>query len=94
MNVILCLQRMEYKPGSKEYEDYYARHPELKEKDDAMRAMPNILGEGTATYNPIMGPVSEAGFGMLGEMRKYVQNKPNAIKVETDPEDITQKIKI
>jgi len=89
----IMFARMEYKPGSKEYEDYYGRHPELKEQDDAMRAMPNILGEGTATYNPLMGPVSEAGFGMLGEMRKYVDNKPNAVKVETDPEDITRKIK-
>lgn len=89
----IMFARMEYCEGTDEYKDYYERNPELKDEDDSIRQMAPLLGEGTATYNPIIGPVAEAGFGFLHDIKHLVNNNPKENKVEVDPEDITRKIK-
>lgn len=89
----IMFARMAYEPGTPDYEDYYNRHPELKEADDAIREMPSILGEGTATFNPVMGPFAEAGFEFLSDIKHLVQKTSKPEKVEVDPADITHKLK-
>ncbi len=53
----ILFARMNYSPGSLEYEDYYRRHPELKEVDTALRGMPPLGEPGSATYHPIHSPL-------------------------------------
>ena len=38
--------REEYRPGTEKYDAYYARRPELKEVDDKIRALPELLAPG------------------------------------------------
>jgi len=44
--------RMAREPGTREYEDYYARRPEYRDTDDRLRALPPLLAEGGRFYDP------------------------------------------
>lgn len=85
--------RMSYEKDSKEYHDYYKRNPDKKQIDDEFRELPNICGEGTATFHPIHSPFADAGFRFLGDIKKYVEGEVNKNKVEVTAEEITSKIK-
>jgi len=85
--------RMSYKKGSKEYEDYYKKNPEKKEIDDEIRELPNICGEGTATFHPLHSPLADAGFRFLSDIRKYSDGDINKNKVEVEPEEMSKKLK-
>ncbi|SKC85628.1 reductive dehalogenase [Maledivibacter halophilus] len=85
--------RMSYKKGSKEYEDYYKRNPDKKHIDDEIRELPNICGEGTATYHPLNSPFADAGFKFLSDIKKYVEGEVNKNRVEVTAQEMTNKIK-
>lgn len=85
--------RMNYRKGTKQYEDYYKRNPHKKEIDDNLRSLPNICGEGTMSYNEINSPIAEAVFKFLGDIKKFSEGEPNEKLVKINPEEITAKIK-
>ncbi|WP_432405187.1 4Fe-4S dicluster domain-containing protein [Wukongibacter sp. M2B1] len=85
--------RMSYDKNSSQYDDYYKRNPEKKEVDDELRKLPNICGEGTATFHPLHSPLADAGFRFLGDIKKYVEGEVNPNRVEVEAEEITKKIK-
>ncbi|QZY57254.1 4Fe-4S dicluster domain-containing protein [Crassaminicella profunda] len=90
----VMFSRMNYKKGTKEYRDYYERNPNKKEIDDVLRDMPNIGGEGTATYDPINSPIMDACFRFLGDIKKLSEGEINNKKVdEIDPVTMTKKLK-
>ncbi len=61
----ILFARMNYSPGSLEYQDYYRRHPELKEVESALRGMPPLGEPGSATYHPIHSPLVGSAFRFL-----------------------------
>lgn len=85
--------RMSYEKGSEQYKDYYSKNPVKKEIDDELRSLPNICGEGTATYSPINSPIADAAFRFLNDIKKFSEGEINNNKVETNPEEMTRKIK-
>ncbi len=85
--------RANYKKGTAEYEDYYSRNKDKKKIDDEIRSLPNICGEGTATFHPIHSPVADAGFRFLADIRKYVDGEVSNTKVDVNPQEISNKIK-
>ncbi|MGL5674783.1 MAG: hypothetical protein ACRDDX_00010 [Cellulosilyticaceae bacterium] len=85
--------RASYKEDSVSYEEYYTRHPERKEGDDAIRQKPQLCGEGTATYDPLIGPMAGAAFHFLSDIRKFSEGEVSGTKVEVDPELMTKRIK-
>lgn len=89
----VMFSRMTYRKGTEAYEDYYKRNPHKKDKDDILREPPHVLGEGTATYNPINSPIGEAAFRFLGDIKKFAEGRPNPNKVETDASIMTSKLK-
>ena len=78
--------RMAWPVDSEAYRDYYQRNPHLKEIDDELRSMPDICGEGTATYDPINSPIAEATFMFLNDIRHCAEGGPmgDAVAVEGD----------
>ncbi|MDW7678907.1 MAG: reductive dehalogenase domain-containing protein, partial [Bacillota bacterium] len=83
-----------YTPGSPEYEDYYRRHPELKEVDNALRAMPPMGEPGSATYHPVHSPLVGSAFQFLSEMKHLSEGFPAAEKtVVPGPEEMTRLLK-
>lgn len=49
----IMFSREEYLPGSKRYEAYYDRRPELKAVDDRIRSLPELLEPGGKLYDPV-----------------------------------------
>lgn len=90
----IMFARMSYESGKPQYEDYYTRHPEKKEIDDTLRNMPNICGEGTATYHPINGKIVESTFEFLSRLHPLCQGDVNDTRLEDyDKEEMTKRIK-
>jgi ferredoxin len=85
--------RMNYKVGSREYDDYYKNNMEQKNKDDELRELPNIGGEGTATYHPVHSPLADAGFGFLADIKHLASGSVNPKKAIIDPVEATEKLK-
>lgn len=89
----IMFARMVYQKGTKEYDDYYARKPEKKEIDDALRAKPGLCSEGTPTYHKVLSPVADANFMLLADLRKHCEGEPASKKLEVDRREITSLIK-
>ncbi len=47
-------------PGTDEFEAWYTEHPELREFDDALRAMPHLGAPGARTWDPLAAPATAA----------------------------------
>lgn len=89
----IMFARMSLPKGSKEYEDYYQRNPEKQEFDDQLREMPHLMGEGTATHNPVISPVGVSAFRFLADMKQFCEGPVNPVQVEVGPEEMTKRLK-
>ena len=90
----IMFARMSYNPGSPEYDDYYQRHPELKEIDDTLRAMPALGEEGSATYHPVHSPLVGSAFQFLSDIKGLSEGTSAANKKEVpSPLEVTRLIK-
>jgi ferredoxin len=49
-------------PGTEQYEEYYARRPKWRDKDDRTRALRNLASPGTRRYRPGPGALVDATF--------------------------------
>ena len=49
--------------GTSAYADYYARRPELKDVDDALRALPPLLSPGATFFDEAISAEAEQSFG-------------------------------
>ncbi len=85
--------RAAYKEGDDNYKDYYLRNPDKKDLDDSIRKKPDLCAPETKYYDPLTGPMAEAPFMFLNDIRKLCKEAPLGKRVETDPEVITHKIK-
>lgn len=85
--------RMGYKEGSHQYEDYYRRNPELKDDDDRIRELPNLLSEGTMAYHPVNAMLPDAVFQLLSDINVFSEGVTSSNKTEVDPKEISEKIK-
>jgi len=89
----VMFSRMSYKYGTKEYEDYYKRKPELKETDDALREKPDLCSEKAPTYDEILCAGIDANFMYLSDIKHLADGKPFCEKKDIDKDDITKVIK-
>ncbi|MDY0234719.1 MAG: reductive dehalogenase domain-containing protein [Gudongella sp.] len=90
----VMFSRMSRIEGTKEYDDYYKAHPENKEFDDALRAMPALNGDKTKFYNQLDSPIVDATFGFLADIKGLVDGGEKAAeKVQATPETFTRKLK-
>lgn len=85
--------RMAYEKDSPEYEDYYQRNPEKKAIDDDLRNLPNLLTEGTKTFERLNSPLGVATFKFLADIKPLVEGNVNHQKTSATPEEMTTKVK-
>lgn len=85
--------REEYQVGSIKYEKYYEAHPELKEMDDHLRKLPELLSEGGYYYNRDEAIHIKDIFSRIKEMTAKVDGDISDNKVEIRPDKITDDIK-
>jgi len=64
--------RARLRPGSPEYEAYYAMRPENKEGDDRTRSLPGLLSLDAAKADPVVFATAEASFAVCDALREEV----------------------
>jgi len=78
--------REEYFPGTDKYDRYYSTHPELREIDDKIRSLPELLQPGGRFYDPIRSKYIDSIFARIVDMTPQVDgpNMPDQIKATPD----------
>lgn len=89
----IILARMHYKKGTPIYENYYSRNPHKEKTDEALRAMPELCGEGTATYDPITSPIVDATFRFLSDIKIHAEGPIQPKDLSVEPNEMTARIK-
>ena len=60
--------RMARQPGTRAYDDYYARCPELRKADDRIRSLPGLCRPGGRHYHPEISQQAERYFADIREI--------------------------
>jgi ferredoxin len=81
----IMFSRMLLRPGTERFRDYYADKPENKALDDAWRANPGLLREGSSAYHPLAFRAADASFATIERLRPFVDGEPATRRVELDP---------
>ena len=82
--------------GTPQFEEYYENHPEKREFDDKLRAMPGLAKPGSKTYDPVTSGFQAACFGLTEDLTRDLDWSPAPIdgrKVEIDPADAAMRLK-
>lgn len=85
--------RARYRPGTAEYQDYYSRHPELKEADDRFRALPELGVPGGQYYDQLITPLSNISFELNQEIGHLVDGEVSPKRVKVTPAEMAGRIK-
>jgi reductive dehalogenase len=85
--------REEYLPGTEKHEIYYAMRPENLEKDDKIRALPELLAPGGRHFDPVRSRHISTLFRIIEHLTTKVDGEIARAETETEPYQRTQAIK-
>jgi len=85
----VIFSRMARQPGSPDYEEYYARHPEREAFDQQVRSRPPLGGEQTPTFDPEVTPVVDGLFTLLAGLHPLADGPAAADKMPGDAASYT-----
>lgn len=77
--------RIRLRPGSAEYNAYYAMRPEKKAVDDEIRALPGLLSAEGALAEPLLFASPEGSFSLTEALRGAVDGPVAETKLEIGP---------
>ena len=80
-------------PGSDEYRDYYSRHPERQEGDDAFRRNPGLLSENALFYDPFVFPAARANFDLIEKNRDFVDGPVASHTRQWEAKELSARLK-
>ena len=83
-------------PGTPEFEEYYHAHPEKRDFDEKVRALPRLAHPGAPTYHPLSSPFQVATFELLEELTREIDWEPKSVEgspVESSAEEFTRRVK-
>lgn len=90
----IMFARMERKPGTKQYEDYYKKNPDKKEIDDQLREKPTMGDESARFYHPYYSKMVDSTFQLISELNTLCKGpEKEENQVEVSIEENTEKIK-
>lgn len=85
--------RDDYRPGSKEYDQYYSSHPELKKIDDKIRSKPELLEPGGKYFDEKRADYVKGLFDLEETLAKYVDGDIINKKLQISDKEATKLIK-
>ncbi len=83
-------------PGTTDFQTYYQQHPEKKEFDDAVHAMPSLAAPGSKSYHPLVSPFVDATFDVLEKLTRDLDWGPlpkNSVPVQASAGEFTRRVK-
>jgi len=89
----IMFARYRLKPGSKEYESYYATKSETKLKDDATRAKPGLMGQKASLFHEPGASTAQACFEIPEALRDSVDGPVSSTKTDYDTSVISDYLK-
>jgi reductive dehalogenase len=89
----IIFARFDYEVGSQVYLDYYARRPELKNIDDEIRSIPDLLTPPKMKKNPALFSLAAAEFAFLEHQLNKVDGKRSDTIVAASTSENTRLIK-
>jgi len=90
-DVIFARDDLEF--GSKNYEEYYKNHPELKKIDDRIRKLPPFLEPGSLLYNPIQSKLALSQFNFLEAQLNLVDGEISKDRIDLKPDEASSLVK-
>ena len=85
--------REEYLPESEKYKSYYGVHSELKEIDDRIRNLPQLLSPGSRYYDEFKSGMIQAFFKTIAGLTTKVDGPISDRQDDIDPAKMTKVIK-
>jgi ferredoxin len=85
--------RARLRPGSPEYESYYALRPENRARDDRTRALPGLLSPDATLADPVAFASAEASNLVVESLRRVVDGPVAPTRRERSPAAATAEIK-
>jgi ferredoxin len=89
----IMFARARLRPGSPEYETYYAMRPENKEGDDRTRSLPGLLSLDAAKADPVVFATAEASFAVCDALREEVDGEVAPVGRERPAPEMTAIVK-
>lgn len=89
----IMFARARLKPGSPEFETYYAMRPENRAGDDRTRALPGLLSHRAGKADPVEFASAKASFELTEALRHKVDGPVASPRVSLDPREATERIK-
>ncbi len=89
----IMFARARLQPGTPEYQDYYAKNPEHKIKDDRFRVRPGLLSPEAKYYDRFHAAPPDASFFLTEAMRDLVDGAVLNNVVNRSPKALTAYIK-
>ncbi|MBC8496902.1 MAG: 4Fe-4S dicluster domain-containing protein, partial [Chloroflexi bacterium] len=85
--------RARLKPGTLEYESYYAQHPEHKKSDERTREMPGLLSLDAKFANRYQFASMDGSFFLTHALREAVDGSVALERTKKTPEELTAFLK-
>ncbi len=89
----IMFARSRLKPGSPEFESYYARHPARRKEDDKTRSFPGLLSRDAALAEPVAFAAADASFAFTEALREAVDGPVAPARMERTPAAMTAMVK-
>jgi len=89
----IMFARGRLKPGTPEYDSYYAMRSENKEIDDHTRSKPGLLKEGSLYANPYLFAAPKASFQLTEALRDFADGSVSETKLFLEPERMSSYLK-
>jgi ferredoxin len=89
----IMFARHRLKPGTPQYESYYADHPEHLKPDERTRARPGLFSPDSKHANPFSTASAEASFEITEALHQLVEGEPAAQKQPLTPQEAASYIK-
>jgi ferredoxin len=89
----IMFARRRLRPGTPEYERYYAEHPEHEIGDDRTRALPGLLSPRAKKAEPVAFASARASFALTEAMRYAVEGPVAPTRQDLPPSEATAIVK-
>ncbi len=89
----IMFARARLRPGTPEYETYYAMRPENRAGDDRTRALPGLLSNEAELADPVVFAAADANFAICEALRAMADGVPEPRPIELSPAEWTRRLK-
>ncbi|MCF8009436.1 MAG: hypothetical protein K9K32_06690 [Halanaerobiales bacterium] len=89
----IMFARINYKPNTEIYKDYYTKNPEKKDIDDFLRSLPGFMVKEAFSFDPLNSGLINGTYNFLNDLKQNSKGEVSKEKYPVDKEIITDRVK-